>query len=151
MNDAGLPRGLRLNNPGNIRRSSIAWKGQAQPTDPDFVSFTSSHYGLRALALELLSYYRYHGLNTVRGLINRWAPPTDDNDTPAYVLDVAQRCGVKSDAPIKVDDPVMLARLCAAVTHHENGQQPYPSVTIANAVDDALGVHDAAPAGSTGN
>lgn len=133
-----MSRGALNCNPGNIRHSSIAWVGQDETqSDPDFVCFTAPQFGIRAIAILLLTYYRKHGLNTVRGLINRWAPP-NENNTSAYVTDVAQRCKLVADNPIKVDDPVILAKLVSAIIWHENGENPYVPQLIANAVDAAL-------------
>lgn len=135
-----LPRGVRLNNPGNIKHSPTVWDGQTsdQP-DPDFVDFSASIWGIRALARTLLVYYRRHGLNTVRGIINRWAPPGAGNNTPAYVADVVKRAGLGvSDNPIKVDDPGLLGRLCIAIIAHENDDFAYDPTEIAAAVKAAL-------------
>lgn len=135
-----LPRGIRDNNPGNLHHSADEWQGQAsEQTDPDYIVFTSSIWGIRALARTLLTYYRVHGLNTVRGIVNRWAPPSAGNDTPSYVADVAKRAGIAvTDNPIKVDDPGLLARLCAAIIAHENGNFAYPLSEISEAVTEAL-------------
>lgn len=133
-----MSRGLINCNAGLIRHSPTVWVGQSDvQRDPDFVTFNAPQFGIRALAVTLLTYYRKHGLNTVRGLINRWAPPRE-NDTSAYVSDVAKRVGVISDNPLRVDDPLLLAKLVTAIIIHENGDNPYPAALIANAVDAAL-------------
>ncbi len=55
MSDA-LPRGVRNNNPGNIRLG-IAWNGLApEQTDPDFCQFITPQFGIRALCIVLLTY-----------------------------------------------------------------------------------------------
>lgn len=125
-------------NPGSIVKSSIRWVGQSERQDDSrFVCFTAPQFGIRAIAVLLLAYYRKHGLNTVRGLIERWAPPSE-NDTAAYVADVAQRCKLAADGPVKVDDPLILAKLVSAIIWHETGENPYVPQLIANAVDAAL-------------
>ena len=44
-----LPRGLRNNNPGNIRNSSTVWVGEITPSkDKSFKQFKSMAYGYRA-------------------------------------------------------------------------------------------------------
>lgn len=127
-----LTRGIRNNNPGNIRHSSAQWVGKAaNQTDNSFVSFTDAVYGLRALAVTLRTYFTKYGLNTVRGIINRWAPPSE-NDTGAYVNAVAKAVGVSPDAPLSFARDVPL--LIAAIVKHENGTQPYSSDTIAKAI-----------------
>ncbi len=129
----------RINNPGGIDRNTTRWQGMAQDqsTDPRFVVFTDPVFGIRALAKVLLSYYRYHGLNTVHGIINRWAPPSENN-SGAYVNHVAQCLGVGIDAPLTVDEPECLEALCRAIIQHENGRCVYDDATIIKAIDSAL-------------
>lgn len=127
-------RGLRNNNPGNLRRGSGPWLGEASAqTDPDFVVFEAPVFGLRALARTLINYQRIHGLRTLREILTRWAPPLE-NDTAAYVADAAARCGVGADAPISLDDPSRLAPLVEAIVRHENGVQPYSAAEISEAL-----------------
>src|SRR4051812_38910947 len=89
-----LTRGIINANPGNIDRGKppTAWLGLATPAEmtPEqkaekrFAVFRSPEYGIRALAKLLQTYQSKHGLRTVRGIINRWAPPVENN-TGAYV------------------------------------------------------------------
>ena len=90
------PRGLRNNNPLNIDfNPANKWQGldRDQPSDGRFCRFVSMAYGIRAAAALLVSYQDRYGLNTVRGIIGRWAPPVE-NDTNAYANTVARRVGV---------------------------------------------------------
>lgn len=135
-------RGLRNNNPGNIRHGQ-KWAGLADvQTDSDFCTFKSPEYGIRAICRILLTYSN-RDINTVRGIVNTWAPPVE-NDTAAYVDDVARRCGVKPDDVLDVDQADVMRELVTAIIFHENGQNPYPRKTI----DDAMrlaGIADMAP------
>lgn len=118
------PRGIRNNNPGNIERTGTKWQGMApQQTDSRFIVFESPHWGIRALARTLRTYRNSYGLNTVRGMINRWAPPVENN-TDSYVRSVAAAVGVSPDQPLAFDAG-QLRRLVAAIIQHENGEQPY--------------------------
>ena len=125
-------RGLRNNNPGNIRRTGERWRGMApyQP-DPEYVTFVSPLWGLRALARVLRTYHERHGLKTVREIITRWAPPTE-NDTESYIRSVAGRLQVDPDEPLNL--PAVLPELVAAIVRHENGVQPYAPELIAEGV-----------------
>ena len=111
-------RGIRLNNPGNIRKGVVRWVGQTslQP-DPAFVQFIAPAYGFRAM-VKLFLTYRGRGLGTVREIISAWAPETE-NDTAAYIADVADRSGFHPDAPIDVRDPATAIALAYAITLHE--------------------------------
>lgn len=126
-------RGIRNNNPGNIRHSRDRWQGmRAEQTDPDFVQFVAPEWGIRALARLLLNYQTVHGLRTVRQLINRYAPPAE-NDTGAYVRHVAAALGVDPDESIAVRDH--LRPLVETIIRHENGLQPYAAVTITRGLE----------------
>ncbi len=133
------PRGIRNANPGNIDRNATKWQGMAadQSGDPRFVVFTEPKWGLRALAKVLLTYYRTHKLDTPMAIVNRWAPPSE-NDTLAYAGQIAKALGVARGERINVEDPAVLAPLVKAIVQHENGQQPYPDDLIAEAVRLAL-------------
>lgn len=113
-----LPRGIRNNNPGNVRLSSTKWQGQSeQQTDPDFVEFDGPAYGIRAL-MKILITYSNDGIETIRDIINRYAPP-NENSTEAYVSAVAKQVGETPETVIKIPD--YLIPLCQAIILHENG------------------------------
>lgn len=118
-----LPRGIRNNNPGNLRHGDD-WQGLSdrQP-DTAFCTFDDPVYGLRAMMRTLLSYRNKHGLRTIRQAIGRWAPP-NENDTDAYVQTVARRCGVDPDAAVNWSEPVMMVSITRAIVTHENGRAP---------------------------
>lgn len=121
-------RGIRNNNPGNIRHSGNRWQGMsAQQTDPAFVQFDSPEYGIRALSKLLDTYSKTYGLNTVRGIINKYAPAVENN-TGSYVAAVAAALGVSPDSQINVQE--RKADMVQAIIKHENGIQPYALAVI---------------------
>ena len=98
-----LPRGIRNNNPLNIRRSKDQWKGLADAqTDRAFCQFETLEYGWRA-AFYLLTrtYYHKYRLYTIRTIIRRWAPP-GENNTEAYIANVSRLTGIDPDEPIGI-------------------------------------------------
>ena len=128
-------RGIRNNNPLNIRHSSDRWEGaRKEQTDKSFVQFESMAYGYRA-AWKILENYWKHFHSTgqsfnVATILNRWAPPTE-NDTQTYIRTVLKltSLGGKENLPQPsrgVDIPG-LERLLAAMTTVECGL-PYPQV-----------------------
>ena len=122
-----LPRGIRNHNPGNIRHGD-KWQGMASvQMDKDFVTFTSPEYGIRALGKVLLNYQRKHGINTIDGLVNRYAPPIENN-TRAYVQALCRACCVEAVEIINFFE--YLPDLIPAIIHHENGMQPYDAATL---------------------
>ena len=124
---AQLPRGIRGNNPGNIDRTGTKWQGMAadQSGDPRFIVFDAPEWGIRAIVRVLRTYYDKHGLRTVKGIINRWAPPVE-NDTEAYFVTVAKKLGVDPGEQIDIDDLDTLRTLVKAIIRHENGRGPEP-------------------------
>ncbi|HFZ2306755.1 TPA: hypothetical protein ACIJ1I_005157 [Klebsiella aerogenes] len=136
---ADSPRGVRNNNPGNLEASSSnPWVGQTG-SDGRFAKFETPEHGIRALGRNLLSYQR-QGIDTVGEIINRWAPPTDNNDTAAYIKSVCAQLGVKADQPLDASNPDTLQALCAAIIKHENGSQPYSNEQLSTGVSAALGL-----------
>lgn len=126
-----LPRGIRNNNPGNIRWGSD-WKGlkkDGKQLDPSFCVFKSPVFGIRALAKVLINYKKIHGLNTVRQIVSRYAPP-NENQTKAYVQSVAKQLGVYPDSIIDIEERGVLTVFIKAVIRMENGIQPYSDETI---------------------
>lgn len=118
------PRGYRLHNPLNIERTTTIWQGQSgTQTDTRFVSFDSPEHGIRAAARILQTYQERHGINTMRGVVERWAPPTE-NDTSAYIQAVAIWADLDPDEPISLADYDTVRRLLRAMTRMELGKPP---------------------------
>ena len=136
--DMTAPRGVRNNNPGNVMRGSQAWEGEIQGNDPRYSSFATPEAGIRAMGKTLINYQDKHGINTVEGVISRWAPATENN-TAAYVATVAKEMGVKPDAALDLHDTATLNKLTRAVIRVENGKQPYSDDQIALGLAAATG------------
>ena len=130
------PRGIRNNNPGNLVKTSSPWQGEVSGSDDKFKTFASPEDGIAALAKNLLS-YQSKGLNTVEAIINKWAPPSE-NDTGAYVNMVAKQLGVQPGDKINVGDQMVMTALTKAIIQHENGKNPYTADQIAVGVGAAL-------------
>lgn len=121
-----MTRGLRNNNPGNIKISGNAWQGKippAQNTDGTFEQFTDMAHGLRALD-HLLDTYSASGYNTVDEIIRRFSA-TDQED---YVRNVADALDVHPDDIITVADPNTKFALVRAIIKQEQGTLPAASV-----------------------
>lgn len=119
------PRGIRNNNPGNIRHGSTTWKGmRAMQDDPAFVQFETPEHGIRALCKVLITYQAKHQLRTVAEIIARWAPASENN-TSAYIKAVAGAMRVAADQPLVLTDRAVMHPLVRAIIAHENGMSPY--------------------------
>lgn len=116
-----ISRGLRNNNPLNIRRNKTAWKGlAAEQNDSAFFTFIAPCWGYRAAFITLRNYKRLHGIDTIAGWIARWAPPVE-NDTAAYIKYVTRKCSLSPNDEIDCNDKGAMCALVAAMSQMENG------------------------------
>lgn len=117
------PRGYRLNNPLNIRRTATAWVGLAvRQADAEFCAFELPEYGIRAAAKILQTYQEKHGIGTLRGVVSRWAPPEDNNDTSAYITAVSIWAGIEPDEQISLSDYAVVLPMLRAMCRVELGK-----------------------------
>lgn len=117
------PRGIRNNNPLNLEYLP----GQdASASDGRFGIYPSMEAGVSAAANQLKIYRDKYGLNTVRDIVNRWAPP-GENNSGAYSRDVARSMGVDPNAQLNLNDPQIMGALIRAMARVENGRDIDPN------------------------
>ncbi len=132
---AGTPRGIRNNNPGNIEFHGQAGAlKEAGPTGR-FAVFETVEQGLAALANQLRSYAR-RGIDSVQGIISKFAPP-NENNTVAYIQSVAKALGVAANEKLDLGNSQLLAGLMKSIIKVENGRVPYTAEQLSAAA--ALG------------
>ena len=130
-------RSVRSNNPGNIESNSTAWVGKTGD-DGRFVTFATPAHGVRAMGKTLETYQNKHGLTTVNDMINRWAPP-NENNTTNYANFVAQRMGVDPNQSIDLsENPELAEKMVTAMIRMEGG--PEAEEYFADSVADGLGM-----------
>lgn len=119
------PRGIRNNNPGNIRNSEANdWKGEvakADKNDKAFEEFESMPHGVRAMMKLLQKYQRTHNLHTVMDLVERWAP-RNENNTAGYVRTVCREMEVLECCGLDLTDKGTMCALVDAMCYVENGE-----------------------------
>jgi len=116
-----LPRGIRNNNPGNIEAGKDKWNGMIG-SDGKFVHFKSAPHGLRAIGVILRNYKKKYNINTIEGIIKKWAPP-NENNTESYIRNVEQNTGISRDQKLNLNDRDQLKKLINAIVMQENGKQ----------------------------
>lgn len=117
-----LPRGLRNNNPLNIRIGNT-WLGEREhPTDGEFEEFVTLTYGVRAAFIILRRYIRRYHLNTVRLIVERWAP-RNENETEKYIQFVCKDTGLMPNTAIQYEDEKTMYKLVGAMAFVECGQR----------------------------
>ena len=145
------PRGIRNNNPLNIRRTSTQWEGlHPVQADREFCQFIDMKYGYRAAFRLLMKYYRKYGLHSVQAIINRWAPPSDGNATNAYVKQVVNDLaktapggvfiGPTSDIGYITETPMLWIMMVVSMTVVETGRNNINSTALLQGF--ALAVYD---------
>lgn len=119
------PRGIRNNNPLNIRKGN-KWRGELKnQTDPEFEQFTSLGYGIRAALRLMRNQISGFGgsrppMNTLKKLISVWAPPSE-NSTQRYVDFVSEKCGLSPSQIIDQSDKWQICRIARAMAYYECG------------------------------
>lgn len=128
------PRGLRNNNPGNIRHGND-WKGEKVGDDKAFETFTSVEYGIRAIYKLLQTYSDKYNAKSIHDAITRFAPASENN-TNGYinhVYDYMLAAAKESDKTILLRDKHntnvhqgnLIHLFVAGIILHENGFQPF--------------------------
>lgn len=126
MDKAITPRGIRNNNPLNIRKGND-WKGERpEQKDKAFEEFTSMEYGIRAGFIILRKYITgYNGLtqkfNTIEKIISRWAPAVENNTT-AYISQVSKMTGIPATLKISFSQRSFMVAIVDAMIFVECGQ-----------------------------
>ena len=127
-----MTRGIRNNNPLNIRHSADRWQGaRIMQTDPDYVQYKDIKWGFRAawkiLDTYCLTFKKEGKAYNVKNIIGRWAPPTE-NDTDAYVRAVVKLSGLGGNENMprpkhywNFEEVDKLVRLIRAMVCVENG------------------------------
>lgn len=100
---------IRNNNPG------------AMMPGGKLAQYKTPEEGLAALDGNLKRYGQ-GGVNTISGVISKWAPP-NENDTAGYIAAVARRLNIPADQKIDLSNPYTRHALSAAITVQENGNR----------------------------
>lgn len=127
---SNLPRGMRQNNPGNLR----SWGDTA--THRGFAAFGSMQEGLSAMAGQLIRYGQ-RGLTSIEKIISTYAP-SSENNTAAYIAAVSKKLGVGASQSLNLQDPATLSRLMGAMIHHEQGYTPFAGTELMAAAQSRL-------------
>jgi len=121
------------NNPGNIRTSSTNWNGEVTQPGEEFERFSDMHMGVRASARILRRYVSKYGIDTINKIIDRYAPPVDNNPNNAnYAKHVSTGSGFDVNEKIDLNDPQVLIKLMRPIFQFENGQKEAAKISDAD-------------------
>lgn len=124
-------RGIRNNNPGNLRVAP-----NASGNDGSFAIFDRAEDGIAAMSRQL-QLYGDRGNNTPYGIIHTYAP-RNENNSQAYLSAVTQETGFNAHEPLDLSDPQVLKRMMSAMIRHENGAQPYSEKEIDGGINASM-------------
>lgn len=133
------PRGMRNNNPLNIRRGKTPWVGEVQyiervatdkcgneckvrEYDRTFCQFAELKYGWRAAFYLLRKYIEKYKCNTIALIINRWAPPSENN-TANYIALVCRYAGISRSEEVDFADYHVMRGIVEGMCVAENGAE----------------------------
>ena len=116
-----MARGLRNNNPLNIRHSSDTFVGEMPGSDKAFKTFTDRAYGYRAAFITLHTYLVKYRRDNIELIIKAWAPPEDNNNTRAYIEEVEKLSGVARNKVLTTTSGNDYIHIVAAMSKVENG------------------------------
>ncbi len=115
------------------------WQGLAEEqTDMPYLQFVDIEHGLRAGYKNLHNQWRMHHLNTVATIIEKYAPPVENN-TQAYINAVCVSMRVHPSAVLNMDDNNILFWFGKAIIEHEEGRCLYTDEQLHAAVEEVLG------------
>lgn len=112
-NKNGRTRADRNFNPLNLRT-----KGNAGRDSGGFAKYTDEESGWGAARRQLSLYYTRDKLDTISGIINKWAPPSE-NDTKSYIAQVSKAMGIGENDKLNLSDPAIMAKLSSYMARHE--------------------------------
>ena len=121
----------RYNNPGALEYQPWMEKyGARVGENGRYAQFDSPDDGYNVMGKVLDTYQNKHGLNTVSGIVGRWAPSNvDNNSTSGYTQKVASELGIDPNAQLTPEQRPALMR---AMASYESGRKaPMPGQTTA--------------------
>lgn len=131
-NAAVISRGVRNNNPFNIRKGSSKWVGKVKGLDTSFETFDTLENGIRAGVINTLTHYK-RGADTIKKLIEVHAPP-NENNTKLYIKNVSNWVGINENEKI-ILTPSFFYKYVAAIIAFENDAKDRPFIKPASIVE----------------
>jgi hypothetical protein len=122
-------RGIRNNNPGNIKYGAFAKRMGATGADSGgFAIFRTAADGIAAISANLASYGR-KGFDTPSEIAHRWST----TDQAAYTQRLAALFGGNPNQKLDMTDPKVLRALSSGIIMQENGANPYAALVQSGA------------------
>lgn len=124
---------------GDTKKSPVPTNvGNIRPvgSTTGFQQFDTPEAGIKAIDDQLRIYGSKHKIKTLRGVISRWAPPSE-NDTEAYIKNVSQKTGLKPDEEIDLSNPTIRHIISGPIVLQEQGLKKLKGSTAAPTTEPA--------------
>lgn len=109
-----------MKNPVNVRYySSNDWNGMIGSKN-GYCKFDSVENGYRASYKLIKKYIEAYGLNSIKKIIGRYAPESENN-TKDYINNVERWSGISKNSCISSEDINKISKLIAAMARQETG------------------------------
>lgn len=133
------------NNGGALRWDGKSqWQGMTNvnPKPGDFVQFDTQANGDRAAVMNIQNQAKLHGINTLAGLLSKYAPSGDGSNNPAaYATTVGKSLGINPNTPIDLSNPTIAANIYQKGIKPVENMGASGSQPVAAAVPTAAGYH----------
>lgn len=119
MGQITQPRGVRNNNPLNIKRSSQVFLGETTNIyETTFKTFKSVVWGFRAAICIIRTYIMLKDCKTPYAIIHRWCP---DETADRYTVFVCRKVGIDPNQEINFAQRTIIVALVSAMAIFETG------------------------------
>lgn len=131
--------GYKCCNPLNVKVFGNKWNGLIGQDERGHGIFSRPEEGIRAGVKVLQSYSNKYGINTIEGIISRFAA-ADPATLRAYVDNVSHASGYAPDEQLDVKNPDVLRKIIPPMIRQEIGDVPYSDETINAGIHRGLGL-----------
>ena len=131
--------GYKCCNPLNVKVFGNKWNGLIGRDERGHGIFSRPEEGIRAGVKVLQSYSNKYGINTIEGIISRFAA-ADPATLRAYVDNVSHASGYAPDEQLDVKNPDVLRKIIPPMIRQEIGDVPYSDETINAGIHRGLGL-----------
>lgn len=128
-------------NPLNVKVFGNKWDGLIGNDEKQHGIFATPMDGIRAGVKVIQCYDKKYGINTVEGIISRFAA-AEDSTRSAYISNVCKAVGVAPDEKLDVKNPEVMQKLITAMIKQEIGGVAYSEETISAGVRAGLGIEN---------
>lgn len=126
-------RAERNFNPGNLNYAGQAGASLEAGSNARFAKFNSEEEGIAALVRQL-RLYQQRGIDTIGEIVKKYAPPSE-NDTQAYIANMARWTGLGADEKLNFNDTDTVRRMVQGISRKEGRYTPLTEGQIMSGIN----------------